>query len=558
MLSLFSFSQFCQHIKMPLPFAIIVKSLLLWVPFLLLLPLVFVILFFLSICKISVLILRKLLKRYDLIRPVSGLDVSFSTDNFFGRPLGSLAFIWNVDGCISPQLIIDRLENVLKCAETSEIATEKESSSTNGFEKLTSVYPIFWLGYPFWKKVDTSFHVKNHVKVSELSKEFTHPDDINKQICEWMQEPFTHGLPLWELRIIPNATFSHLSCIVENRNSVSQTARQPDNNGGETCEDTSPKNFKVPSILILKTHHIIGDGKSMLKLLDKIVDSPERFAIPSKMGNKAETTTPATKSYWEDKKKGKVPVSPVLDMNKETRDRGTDTVLARKISNAFGLIKIWKKVTGATLTTILAAMMGRNNNFGLFAKVNQKSLSLCRQVPNILLLTFLSPAAVFSLVKEFAIHRDAWFTQKKLSFQANLATTGISLNALNEIRKDLCHKTCSLLNPGGKNDKWNPKELQPLPVPIIVIAVSVLTGALRRFLSEPSEQKPEHGPGDNLKTSNVRNSASEEVHRDMHELRSYTADTTCTTADSQSFVNFVVALPLQKEHPGSTTFCNFW
>lgn len=132
------------------------------------------------------------------------------------------------------------------------------------------------------------------------------------------------------------------------------------------------------------------------------------------------------------------------------------------------------------------------------------------------------------------------------------------MERLSEIKKDLCstlvetdaspssHSTTHFYdNPTTRNNK----------LPIIVIVVSALAGALGKLLhtSSPAEaelavkkfDKEKHSSkhydmSDNYSASDRRQSIGRGISNDANSA------------------NFLIALPLPERHPGSTKFCNFW
>lgn len=282
-----------QQRKMKVSPIIVIKCVLLWVPMLLCLPMIFIVLSLLFIYKAGVIVLSKLLRREDIIRPVGGLDVFFSTDDFYRRPYGNVGFVWIIDGSVSPDVIMSRLQDALSPSTRGDgdYANDKNSESNTGYEKLTSVVPHFWLGYPFWRRA-RPFDIRNHVNIMESNPErFIQPDDINKMICEWMLEPFTQGRPLWEIRLMPNITVNSSKKLPDLLRPFSSKQRNHQHlhhrvdTPGE--KEKADGDFEVKSILILKAHHILGDGYSMTGLLNKIIDTPNKpkstdFGTPRK------------------------------------------------------------------------------------------------------------------------------------------------------------------------------------------------------------------------------------------------------------------------------------
>ncbi|CAL8100490.1 unnamed protein product [Orchesella dallaii] len=424
-----------------------------------------------------VVVLSKFLRK-DLLRPVTGLDISFCTDDFFGRPHGGLSFIWLIDGPLRPNLLIDRLEKVMA----------SRTSKNYDYEKLTTVVPTFWLGYPFWKKTDKEFRVQNHVKIMDVGDEYVQPNDINKRICEWMVEPFGEGLPLWEIRVVPQVTSLKLSL---DAHQTSTRFHEKDLKE-KKCDD-------MQSILILKTHHIIGDGYSMLGLLDKIVDSPNNR-----------------------------PYIPVPLQQIKRRAKTEETMLQQKQvkkGQQEGFPFERESLGNSNFTLHLKSWIERSFQSGI-----EVSKGFLCQLSSAIFLAFFTPSTLFSLLNEFGFHRDCWFTNKKVSSQLNLATVSIPLKRLNDLRRDLC-KTFHV----SRNNEQSSLKTRRNPVPTIVIAVSSLAGALRRFFQRREKMlaPPELDIIDDHLVTNVR--------------------------ETPDYVNFVAALPLKKrKHPGSHIFCNFW
>lgn len=617
-------------------FLVTVKCLLLWIPFLLLFPFIFMTLSLLAIYKVSVIILSKLLRRHDLIRPVSGLDVFFTTDNFYHRPYGGLAFVWVINGSLSPQLIMNRLKTALVSSSsgietttgnsTQDLAQQQglvqdidNKKTKKGYEKLTSVVPIFWMGYPFWKKATQPFDIRKHVKVEELNKErFMQPDGINKLICEWMLEPFSRDLPLWEIRLVPEISLSSktspsdllhesLSSVLPSSSSqllLPQTKNDHNKIGNKAAyklktegdqsnkredeEKDGKQNCELKSILILKTHHILGDGYSMLGLLNKIIDSPVEPSSCFQMHDDKRSnlkmqrhTQMQTEKVLCQSNEHQQDIDRKISMTSKEKDKmfvsGSLTRSERKnVSSSLqqnSMIKIFTPWITAMITITLLQIIR------FWLKVTQRVL--CKLSKG-LWLTFLIPLTLVSLVNQFVIQRDCWFTKKKETDKVSWATVCISMENLNEVRKDLCktlavnskssfcHSKCYYNDNGCRNNNDSSKVEHPIQVPITVIAVSAIAGALRRLLSIPGVPTKETKLGQ----QDENRSESKDCSRGYSKNCDVTANNIDGTEKCQhdigkgngssikgkvpSRTNFVIALPLNEGHPGNTKFTNFW
>ena len=76
-----------------------------------------------------------------------------------------------------------------------------EADSHQHFDRLTSLYPSFWLGYPFSTKLKSEFNVTNHVNYVNPPRGGQNFMDVNNMICEWLSSPFPRGQPLWDIMI---------------------------------------------------------------------------------------------------------------------------------------------------------------------------------------------------------------------------------------------------------------------------------------------------------------------------------------------------------------------
>jgi hypothetical protein len=123
-------------------------------------------------------------------------DTNFVYDGFWTLPRWTNAFVHVVDGHLNSDDVCARLLNVI-----SEVKINTKVKVPN-YDRLTSVYPSFWLGYPFWTKVKHEFDVRFHIKIRTPVQEDGKLIDINGTLREWLRSPFTKYRPLWEVLII--------------------------------------------------------------------------------------------------------------------------------------------------------------------------------------------------------------------------------------------------------------------------------------------------------------------------------------------------------------------
>ncbi len=94
-------------------------------------------------------------------------------------------------------------------------------------------YPYRWLGYTFWKN-DETFHIQNHVFSHSVTE--TGESELNQLTEKLLNAPFPQKRSPWEIHIIENH----------------KSTKFPE---------------KVSSVLVLKVHHCLSDGYSILAAL---------------------------------------------------------------------------------------------------------------------------------------------------------------------------------------------------------------------------------------------------------------------------------------------------
>ena len=133
-------------------------------------------------CRLLVTQILRRIFRNDL-EPIVHPDFIFSTDEFYTDPRGAIGFVHVLNKPVKLEFILERLSNIL-------------SSDTSNYARLTSLHPIFWLGYPFWMKLSTEFDLSKHVK------SVAHVQGKDEILTDWFLSPFQRHRPLWDAILI--------------------------------------------------------------------------------------------------------------------------------------------------------------------------------------------------------------------------------------------------------------------------------------------------------------------------------------------------------------------
>jgi len=206
---------------------------LLWIPVLIFAPTLLFLLAVLFLYREIVSLSAKIFQK-ELDHVVSGLDNTFSADDFWTNPKGANSFILFTKDEIDFQLVQRRFTNVLE-------------SHPSGYQKLMTLYPTVYKGYSFWKYCDAPFNIENHFVLKLFEKHEVITERVfNAFICDWTKSRFRFSCPLWEILIIPS-----LQMAVKENKVINQ------------------------GVLCFKSHHMLGDGYSKLKLLEKVFDLSE-------------------------------------------------------------------------------------------------------------------------------------------------------------------------------------------------------------------------------------------------------------------------------------------
>jgi len=108
-------------------------------------------------------------------------------------------------------------------------------------------YLTKWCGFFFWKQVP-NFNIKNHFLYH--TDEAVQESELCEIISNWISEPFPKYQSPWYFLIIPNY--------------------KPEGDA------SSENNFAV----LIRFHHCLSDGFSIMKAFNRIMDEPAKVVIP--------------------------------------------------------------------------------------------------------------------------------------------------------------------------------------------------------------------------------------------------------------------------------------
>ncbi|OXA63003.1 uncharacterized protein LOC110863178 isoform X2 [Folsomia candida] len=189
-------------------------------------PLVFWIFIIILVLPVYVLVLTPLavwrlcvnliayLTRPDIVASLDSRDLVFTGDDYYGRARKSVISSIILNG---PATL-----NTLKERFTKNVLDKPH------FFKMRS-RPYVFMGYWFWRHVEIQ-EEEQFAEVGGILSE----DELNEVLPSWVSEGFSPGTPLWNIKLI------HLA-------------------GNRTA-------------VVLKIHHIIGDGVSFMSLLEEFCD----------------------------------------------------------------------------------------------------------------------------------------------------------------------------------------------------------------------------------------------------------------------------------------------
>jgi hypothetical protein len=161
----------------------------------------------------------------SLGRPLSPQSVFFAVEDLYVKPGHTLTFAFGFDGKVSKSQVEGRYKEMM----------EKQ------FPELKQ-YLSRWMGFYFWAK-DPNFSLDDHLSCC---------DDEVKTIEEWdrrrsamVEKPFKEGKSLWEIVLYTNCSFKN-------------------SNG-------------MKAACILRIHHSLVDGYSLLKVINSMTDDKNLF-----------------------------------------------------------------------------------------------------------------------------------------------------------------------------------------------------------------------------------------------------------------------------------------
>jgi hypothetical protein len=160
-------------------------------------------LFLLFLYRVFVIAILRRLFRKDLVGPIMNPDFGFAADAFWDNPRSGIAFVYVIDGPLKMDDVCARLSAEISLSET-------KAADVPNYERLTSVYPSYWFGYPFWTKAIQKFDVRDHVRIG-AQKQDEIMIDVNRILRDWLVSPFMRNRPLWDVLIISGKIMNYSS-----------------------------------------------------------------------------------------------------------------------------------------------------------------------------------------------------------------------------------------------------------------------------------------------------------------------------------------------------------
>jgi len=162
-------------------------------------------LFLLYIARLLVTRWLRRLFRKDLVGSIDMPDALFTLDSFWDRPLGCISFVHIVHGRLDPDAIEKRLSEVL--FGRRGLGSERVAN----YDRLTSVYPSYWLGYPFWTRAESEFDIQKHVRVQAMGPMDQFEKELHSVLKVWLVSPLHKGRPLWDVLVIPGNSMKFIN-----------------------------------------------------------------------------------------------------------------------------------------------------------------------------------------------------------------------------------------------------------------------------------------------------------------------------------------------------------
>jgi hypothetical protein len=167
----------------------------------------------------------------SLGRPLSPQSAIFARDDLYGKPGHSLALSVGYNGNLSKSQVEKRFKEVIEADQFPELKQ----------------YLSRWMGFYFWEQ-DKNFSLEEHLTYCE--DEIKTFEELDEKRCALVDKPFVMGKSLWEAVFYPN-------CKIEGSS--------------------------IKTISIIRIHHTMADGYSILKIANAMTDDKNLFqylAVP--------------------------------------------------------------------------------------------------------------------------------------------------------------------------------------------------------------------------------------------------------------------------------------
>jgi hypothetical protein len=166
----------------------------------------------------------------SLGRPLSPQSAYFARDDLYVQPGHTVTLAFGYDGQITKSQVEKRYKEMLE----------------NQFPELKQ-YLSRWMGFFFWAD-DEGFSLDDHI--STCDEEIRNIEELDDRRNAMTNKPFKEGKALWELVLFVNCKFD---------------------------EETSKANGGMKAACILRAHHCLVDGYSLLKVINCMTDDKNLF-----------------------------------------------------------------------------------------------------------------------------------------------------------------------------------------------------------------------------------------------------------------------------------------
>jgi len=244
-----------------------------FVAYLILVPIFLLLMTPLYLYRLFVILAQKLLKP-ELVEIVSTRDALVGLDNASSQLECMITLLLIMKGDPDMNKILEVFKN--------EVINGKNSKGELCYQKLKNYYDT-WLGFTFWKK-EENFQLENHVHEINLSeydfmkennngKDGVTEEQLMKMLGARATKCFPPGISPWEALIVRNYKKAPPNLHQDYKPNIPITPVEKF--GEKDCEFA----------LVLRIHHAMGDGYSIMKLvmsnlcigaLDRIPKPPAR------------------------------------------------------------------------------------------------------------------------------------------------------------------------------------------------------------------------------------------------------------------------------------------